>query len=347
MKQPKTFILVDTLNMFFRCTHSVSPSLGVDAMAGMALHTIFNSVRKAYRDNNGDHIVFAHEGRKNWRKEFYPKYKLNRAVARLKQTEQEKENAEILFGALTEFIQFVENKTNTTNLRCDTAEADDMIAMFIQQHPDDKHIVISSDSDYIQLLKHPNVTIINGVTGTIMRQDGVYNEKNRKVEFTIKSDGKIKVGKQNPAFEADPDWYEFAMFLKMIRGDKSDNIFSAYPGARLKGTKNKVGITEAYEDKSSKGFKWNNFMLQRWVDEDDNEQIVKDCYERNRTLIDLEMQPDNIKQDCLNALAEQTMPKEVSNVGIHFMRFAGAHGLNRISDSATEFANLFNAKYDK
>ena len=37
-----------------------------------------------------------------------------------------------------------------------------------------------------------------------------------------------------------------------MRGDTSDNVFSAYPGVRVKGTKNKVGLQDAFEDKESK-----------------------------------------------------------------------------------------------
>ena len=43
----------------------------------------------------------------------------------------------------------------------------------------------------------------------------------------------------NPKKAIDP---EFVLFEKCVRGDSPDNIFSAYPGARLKGTKNKTGI---------------------------------------------------------------------------------------------------------
>ena len=33
-----------------------------------------------------------------------------------------------------------------------------------------------------------------------------------------------------------------------MRGDSTDNVFSAYPGVRTKGTRNKVGLQEAFED---------------------------------------------------------------------------------------------------
>lgn len=341
----RTYIIVDGMNLFFRCVNTVSPNSGVDVMAGMALHTIFNSVRKAWRDFNGDHIVFAHEGRNNWRKEVYPKYKLNRKIARLSMTETERENQEILLGAFAEMGEFLSNKTNVTNLQHNDVEADDMIAMFIQSHPDDNHVLVSSDSDYVQLLKHKNVTIYNGVTGVILKQDGVYNDKGKKLEFSIKSDSKIKVGAPNPSFIAEEKWYEFAMFLKKVRGDKSDNIFSAFPGARLTGTKNKVGIREAYEDSISGGYMYNNFMLQRWVNEEDKEMIVKEQFELNHKLIDLESQPYEIRKSCLEAIAEQTNKEPVNNVGIHFMRFAGQWNLNKIADSAHDFSHILNAKY--
>ena len=53
------------------------------------------------------------------------------------------------------------------------------------------------------------------------------------------------------------------LFEKCMRGDPTDNVFSAYPGVRAKGSKNKVGLQEAFEDMDKRGFNWNNLMLQR------------------------------------------------------------------------------------
>ena len=49
-----------------------------------------------------------------------------------------------------------------------------------------------------------------------------------------------KTGEPKPAPEP-----AFMLFEKCMRGDTSDNVFSAYPGVRKKGTKNKVGLIEA------------------------------------------------------------------------------------------------------
>ena len=75
-----------------------------------------------------------------------------------------------------------------------------------------------------------------------------------------------------------------------MRGDPTDNVFSAYPGVRKVGSKNKIGLQEAFADKDSKGFAWNNLMLQRWTDHNGEEHRVLDDYNRNVTLVDLSAQ---------------------------------------------------------
>jgi hypothetical protein len=42
----------------------------------------------------------------------------------------------------------------------------------------------------------------------------------------------------------------------------------------LKAVSKKVGLTEAFEDRNSKGFNWNNLMLQRWTDHEGKEHRV-------------------------------------------------------------------------
>ena len=68
----KTYILVDTANTFFRARHVVRGSL--EDKVGMSLATVLGSVRKAWRDFKGDHVIFFLEGR-SWRKDFYAPYK--------------------------------------------------------------------------------------------------------------------------------------------------------------------------------------------------------------------------------------------------------------------------------
>lgn len=326
VEQMANYILVDSLNMFFRAKH-VGGGKDIDMRVGMAMHIMFNSVRKAWRDFNGDHVVFCLEGR-SWRKDFYPPYKANRKVTADKRTPREIEDDELFFEAYDEMVKFFNDKTNASVIRCPNAEADDLIATWIQTHPDDNHIIVSTDSDFYQLLAH-NVKQYNGTTDQIVSLDGFFDAKTGKQVIDKKTGKPKQIG--DPAF---------ILFEKCVRGDSTDNVFSAFPGARLQGSKNKTGITEAFEDRNRGGYNYNNFMLQRWTDHEEVEHRVRDDFERNRVLIDLTAQPDDVKDACRTIVRDAVNKAHVGQVGIHFMKFCSKWNMQRLSDSAGDFAEI-------
>jgi hypothetical protein len=108
-----------------------------------------------------------------------------------------------------------------------------------------------------------------------------------------------------------------------------------------------VGLTEAFEDRKSKGFAWNNLMLQRWTDHEGKEHRVLEDYERNRRLIDLSYQPEHIKEIISTTIAEATTAdKNVSQVGVKLMKFCGLYDLKKISEQAQSYAEPLNARYN-
>jgi 5'-3' exonuclease len=340
-----TFIHTDGHNLFHRQINMTNRALGIDSMIGMALHMILNSMKKEYSKWNGTHTVFYMEGR-SWRKDVYPEYKAHRKVAFAQQTAKEQEDHKILVEAFDDFAEYLDKKTNITVLQNPNAEADDMIAIFIEAHPNDRHVLISSDSDFFQLLRFPNVMLYDPVKDIQIKREGIFDDDGNRLSFTVGSNAKIKVGKKDPDFECDPEWYEYALFLKCIRGDSTDNIFTAYPGVREKGTKTQVGILEAFDDKG-KGYSWNNFMLQKWLDHKGNEQRVKERYEFNRSLIDLSLIPNNVKTECLLLIAEETGRKNIPavEIGMAFMKFCGKWALTRIGNNSADFMPMLKSKY--
>ena len=326
-----SYILVDAANMFFRAKHVVQRGADMNTKIGMSYHIMFNSINKVWREQKGSHVVLCLEGR-SWRKDAYEPYKNNRKVARAALTEAEQQEDQAFWDAFDELKTFFEKRTNVTVLQHGECEADDFIARWIQNHPNDKHCIVSSDSDFYQLI-NDNVNQYNGITGQLITTEGIFNDKGKPV-----MDKKTK----EPKVIGDPTWL---LFEKCIRGDTSDNVFSAFPGARKKGTKNKVGMMEAFADKDTKGFNWNNFMLQRWVDHNNEEHRVLEDYERNRQLIDLTMQPDHIKTKLDEAIVEQVQKEKKAQVGIHFMRFCGKWDMQRVVDRATDHSSYLNASY--
>lgn len=325
------YLLIDTANTFFRARHSAHRAADSWTKVGFALHVTLMSVNKVARRFGTDHVIFALEGR-SWRKDFYKPYKANRAVARGKMNETEQEEDKLFWETYDELTKYLTTKTNCSVIRHPEAEADDVIARWIALHPQDEHVIISSDTDYVQLVA-PNVKQYNGITDELITLEGIFDDKGRAI-----NDKKTKQPKAAP----DPAWL---LFEKCMRGDTSDNVFSAYPGVREKGTKNKVGLREAFADRDRKGYNWNNMMLQRWTDHNGEEHRVLDDYERNVTLIDLTAQPDTIKAAVDQAICEQISHKDVGQVGVHFMRFCGKFELNKLSESAGQISNWLNETY--
>jgi len=298
----------------------------------MSISTVLSSVRKAWRDFKGSHVIFYLEGR-SWRKDHYAPYKRQRTEARAAQSPREQEEDRVFWETFDQFKEFVTTKTNCTVLRHPQLEADDLISGFILSHPEDQHIIISTDGDFAQLIA-PNVKQYNGVMQITTTHEGYFDEKGKRVV-----DKKTKELKPAP----DPEWL---LFEKCMRGDTSDNIFSAYPGVRTKGTKNKVGLQEAFADRNSKGWSWNNLMLQKWVDHEGVEHRVLDDYNRNKLLCDLTAQPDEIKvlikETIDTAIAEE---KQISQVGIRLLKFCTSFDLVKVSEQVTSYAEPLNARY--
>ena len=325
------YLLVDTANTFFRGRHAANAQSDTWDRLGFAIHVTLASVNKAWRDQKANHVVFCLEGR-SWRKDFYTPYKANRSVARSAQTEEQQEEDQMFWDAFDELKDFLGEKTNCTVLQHSQLEADDLIAGFIQSHPNDEHTIVSSDTDYYQLLS-PTVQQYNGITDELHTINGIFDKKGKPV-----IDKKTKLPKTIP----DP---KYILFLKCVRGDPTDNVFSAYPGVRELGTKSKIGIKDAYDDRNKQGFNWNNFMLQRWTDHNDVEHKVLDDYQRNRTLIDLSAQPENIRAILNEAVESNSVALNRPMIGAHFLKFCGKYELKRLGDQAQAFAELLSASY--
>lgn len=348
-----TFVLFDFANLIHRCKHVSNTE--IDDTINFAIHITLNSFKQAFQKFNADHVVVALEGR-SWRKDIFPEYKAQRKIKDALKSEKEIIDDKKYFKAMDEFAEFLENKTNVTVLRNSKAEADDMIARWIQLHPEDTHIICSSDGDYYQLLSD-NVKIFNAMQSLTITIDGVYDDKgkpakkDKKSTITTKT-GNKKVIKEKIEIETPNPKYE--LFKKIVRGDISDNIPSSYPKVREKGTQKKPGIIEAFDDLDRKGYNYNSFMLATWEkvtgfnekDEPILESVtVKDAFKFNQKLIDLTLQPDNVKESMDETILQATDKKPSKRLLLDFMQLLGRHELNDISKHPEAYIDILNKGY--
>lgn len=326
------YLIIDLANTFFRARHSAHRQSDFNDRLGFALHVTLSSINSAWKNQKADHVVICLEGR-SWRKEFYKPYKANRKVAYAILTEKEQEEEQQFWDTFDSLKEFFIKDSNCTVLQHENLEADDLVAGWIQNHPDDSHVIVSSDTDFYQLLSD-NVCQYNGISDELHTLNGIFDRKGKLV-----IDKKTKEPKTIP----NPEWI---LFKKCMRGDPTDNIFSAYPGVREKGSKNKIGLLEAFDDRNKKGFNWNNVMLNRWVDHDGIEHRVLDDYERNKTLVDLTAQPESIKKKIIDTIEKNSINKKVPMVGAKFLKFCGKFELLKLSEYAESYSKFLSSSYE-
>lgn len=318
----KRYILIDVSNLFFRCKHVTKSD--TDTKIGMTIHIILNSILHVWNRFNADHVVFCFDG-KSWRKDYYKNYKIQRKVKNNLKSQSEKEEDELFLEALNDFSDFLENYTNTTVIKPENLEADDIISIWCDLHESHEHIIVSSDKDFIQLINE-KVSLYDGVKDELYTIDGIFDNKNQYI-----TDKKTNMPKT-----VEPEW---ELFKKIIRGDSSDNIFSAYPGIR------ETKIKKAFNDRQNKGYDWNNFMLSTWSDGKKEFRVI-DCYNFNKLLIDLKSQPEHIINEGKNTINSSVKVNKVSYVGIHFLKFCKKWNLVKIYQYPDKFVNFLNSSYD-
>ncbi len=323
-----TYILVDTNHLFNRCKHAIRGD--ADTRGGMAIHIIFTSLNKIWKAFKGTHVVFALEGGRrtdSWRYDQFQAYKVHREVKKLQRTKKEIMEDDIFFEYMNELVSFISERTNCTVLQTPKCEADDCIARWIQVHPDKKHVILSSDTDFYQLLS-PIVQIYNGITQETINLQGFFDDSGKPVINK-------KTGREKTAL--DPKW---ELFKKCMIGDSGDGVFRAAP-PRIRETK----IREAWEDREGKGFSWNNLMLSTWVDHNEEELRVIDRYQFNERLVDLSKQPSEIIQQIDNTILQATQREKRTNVGVWFLKFCNTYSLERIGKDPKRYVDILNASY--
>lgn len=329
-------LLIDTSNLFHRCRHTAKGDSYLKS--ALAIHMIFNSARMLYQKFSPAHVIFIMDS-SSWRKKIFPQYKAHRKIAQLSQSLEEQEDLKEAIEAFDNFINFLKKSANCVVLKKENCEADDLIAGWINKHPNNEHIIVSTDSDFVQLIK-PNVSVYDGIRDMFITLNSVQDKDGTKREFKITSQGKLKILHPNKDFIPEQNWPEKALFVKCVRGDAGDNIPSAYPGAR------ETKILECFNNKKDKSFTWVNFMSQTVTDHTNTQFKVEDLYNRNVELIDLQAIPKHIL-DLIDEEINEQMNKPINkNIGFDFIKFCGKYDLKRVLDYKESYIEFLNRKIE-
>lgn len=119
-------------------------------------HMVLNSLRsyaKQFRSKYGE-IVIACDSKHYWRREIFPFYKAHRK----KDREKSEFDWHLIFETLNKIRDELKENFPYRVLEVNGAEADDIIAVLTaRQSAHEEVLILSSDKDFVQLQKYPNV----------------------------------------------------------------------------------------------------------------------------------------------------------------------------------------------
>jgi hypothetical protein len=72
---------------------------------------------------------------------------------------------------------------------------------------------------------------------------------------------------------------------------------------------------------------------------------VLDDYNRNCTLVDLTAQPEDVKVQIAETIAEGMNVKQKQMIGAQFLKFCGKYNLVKLGDNAAAMAHWMSASY--
>lgn len=195
--EPKSLMILDSLNLGFRYAHSGAKDFAVDYMKTV------DSLRKSYHCQKL--IICGDMGSSSYRKGIYPEYKANRKKKYEEQTEEEAEKFANFFKEMQEILVAYEEAETFPVLRFPGVEADDLYAYVCskrKKYSIEKIWAISSDADW-DLLVDEHISRFSYVT----RKEITYENWSEKYDFTR-------------------DEY---ISIKCLMGDSGDNVLGV-PG---------------------------------------------------------------------------------------------------------------------
>ena len=242
---------------------------------------ILNQIRgyvHQYKEEYGPEVVIAVDGAKPWRRDIFPAYKAKRRESKEGQSEEDIK----YFATLYEYLDLVRKELEDNFpykvVKLDGVEADDIIAVIIKKSVKKwfttKYLIISSDKDFQQLQKYPNVTQYSPVLKKFYETDS-------------------------------PQEY---IYEHILRGDPGDGIpnFLSPDDTFVNGIKSKPIMKKkltGWIDTLMRGEDAKEFC---------NEYHYRN-YQRNQRLIDFDFIPEEIQDDIYKQY-EDNEPKSKSDI---------------------------------
>jgi 5'-3' exonuclease len=285
-----TNLIIDFNHLAYRSLFGAKKDI-LDVGFGYFKHVILSGMFSLIRKFSPDEVVIAVDSNTNWRKQVFPEYK---ATRKEKRDAQEDINWADVFATMEELVEELKGFFPFKVMTIKYMEADDIIASLVRLYKTKNWIVVTSDSDYIQLLRYDNVKVYDAMKGGFMKSEDPLRELKIKIlagdsgdnvpcilkestSETIKKKGKKDPVRVTLGEKGAEDYLDPVEFKKLM---EDSTVLLSENGEALMNESSQVTIGE----RAKKGFK------------------------RNSILIDLQNVPEKLMIACKNEYEDYEMP---------------------------------------
>ena len=174
MKRSNKIILIDNNQIILSSIFTAAKTAQSEDDYGFIRHLVLNTYRKylsKFRRDYGE-LVICNDSKNVWRKDFFPQYKRNRSDRQKKS----KFDWGKIFNELHTIREEMKDVFPYRFVQVERAEADDIIAVIAKNfHHKEKIMIVSSDKDFQQLQRYPNVEQYSPSKKGILRCDDPYD----------------------------------------------------------------------------------------------------------------------------------------------------------------------------
>lgn len=253
-------------------TYEEGDKINVEQMRHLVLSTLKFNALKFKKEGYTEIFICVDNAKKGyWRKSVASYYKANRSISR----EANEWDWEGIFNGLHTVVDEISENLPYYVINVDHAEADDGIAVLTEYFSklNYKIMIVSSDGDFTQLHKFPNV-----------RQWSPIQKK-------------FVVPKIDPYMDK---------LIKVVKGDKKDNVASI----KVRGD---FHTTKQPGERSPSVYKKELDALSLLLTDEEIKSVLPEDqwnrFKENRILIDFDYIDENIKQEILKCYTEYKLPK--------------------------------------
>lgn len=295
-------------------------------------YKFLSSIFEYIKEFNCDEFIIAIDSRNNWRKEFFPYYKAHRKFLRKKEDEEDNWfRFDRYFEVYRKLIEDISVAFPIKTIEVDYAEADDIVAVLCksEQLKDNYKIAITTDQDYIQLLKDPMVKLYDPNNKKYILSDDPKKELLLKIILGDKGDYVPSIQDKHIFKEG---FLDFCVNEKI--GDNHTNVKIILESDEMLKIKMELKFLEKFSLKASRVMTFPPKNATSILNENKLETLLKENPEmkkrflRNNKLINLECQPKNIKEEIINKYVNCTCAKNLKQLYYFF-----------INNSFNEFIN--------